>query len=206
MVKNVKRLMLSIFYIALSTVMMAQNAEDVLQRVIDTYNNSKGISADYSITYDMTTDHGLIVMSGEKFRILSNDLMCWYDGSTQWAYSSMTEEVNITKPTPEELQLSNPYAALLGFKDNSYVSIVVTPQDDYMLSLIPQSGDSDVKLIQLFVGIKSYQIGRAVFVMADNSQYVVDVENYAVGKKFPDNIFKYDSKYVPEGTQVIDLR
>lgn len=185
---------------------IAQGANDVLQDVIDTYNKSKGISADYLMTYDKTTDRGTIAMEGDRFRILSDDLMCWYDGTTQWAYSSMTGEVNITEPTREELQLSNPYAALVAFKNSSNVSMVKTPGGAYMLSLIPQLQDSDVRLIQLFVGIASKQIEKAVFVMADNSQYTVVVKNYATGKKFPGSTFKYDAGAVPAGTQVVDLR
>lgn len=201
------KIALILLYIALAPItLLAQTASEVLQQVIDSYNSSKGISADYTMTYDRNTDHGTIAMEGDKFRILSTDLMCWYDGTTQWAYSSMTEEVNITEPTQEELQMSNPYAALVAFESSSNVSMVPTQQGTYMLSLIPQASNSDVKLIQLFVGKQSYQIEKAVFVMADNSQYTVVVENYATGKKFNKNTFKYDPKQVPTGTQVVDLR
>ena len=118
----------------------------------------------------------------------------------------MTEEVNITIPAQEELQLSNPYVALVAFKNSSNVSMVKTPHGAYMLSLIPQSAGSDVKLIQLFVGTSSMQIEKAVFVMTDNSQYTVTVKNYTTGKKFPGNTFKFDPGLVPAGTQVVDLR
>lgn len=201
------KIYLTLLYIVLAnTAALAQTAGEVLQQVIDTYNDSKGITADYTMTYDRNTDHGTIAMEGNKFRILSTDLKCWYDGKTQWAYSSMTEEVNITEPTQEELQMSNPYAAIVAFKNSSDVSMVTTQQGNYMLSLIPQTADSDVRLIQLFVGTTSYQIEKAVFVMADNSQYTVVVENYTTGKKFDKNTFKYDPKQVPTGAQVVDLR
>lgn len=201
------KIYLTLLYIVLANAAaLAQTAGEVLQQVIDTYNDSKGITADYTMTYDRNTDHGTIAMEGDKFRILSTDLKCWYDGKTQWAYSSMTEEVNITEPTQEELQMSNPYAAIVAFKNSSDVSMVTTQQGNYMLSLIPQTADSDVRLIQLFVGTTSYQIEKAVFVMADNSQYTVVVENYTTGKKFDKNTFKYDPKQVPAGAQVVDLR
>ncbi len=201
------KIYLTLLYIVLANAAaLAQTAGEVLQQVIDTYNDSKGITADYTMTYDRNTDHGTIAMEGDKFRILSTDLKCWYDGKTQWAYSSMTEEVNITEPTQEELQMSNPYAAIVAFKNSSDVSMVTTQQGNYMLSLIPQTADSDVRLIQLFVGTTSYQIEKAVFVMADNSQYTVVVENYTTGKKFDKNTFKYDPKQVPTGAQVVDLR
>ena len=121
------KIALILLYIALAPItLLAQTASEVLQQVIDTYNSSKGISADYTMTYDRNTDHGTIAMEGDKFRILSTDLMCWYDGTTQWAYSSMTEEVNITEPTQEELQMSNPYAALVAFESSSNVSMLPT--------------------------------------------------------------------------------
>ena len=183
----------------------AQDANDILNRVIKAYDESRGIKASYSMAYDKTTDYGSIDMEGEKFRILSDDLKCWFDGKTQWAYSTMTDEVNITEPTLEELQMSNPYIALKAFRDNSQNSIVITQNGNYMLSLIPED-EGDIKLIQLFVDRNKFQIIKAVFSMADNSLYTVTVNNYVTGKKFSSNIFKYDSKYVPKGVQIVDLR
>lgn len=183
----------------------AQDANGILNRVIEAYDNSKGIEASYSMTYDKTTDYGSIDMEGEKFRILSEDLKCWFDGKTQWAYSTMTDEVNVTEPTVDELQMSNPYIALKVFKDNSQNSVVITQDGSYLLSLIPVE-EGDIKLIQLFIDKNKYQITKAVFSMVDNSMYTITVNNYVTGKKFSSKIFKYDSKYVPKGTQIVDLR
>ena len=183
----------------------AQDAIGILNRVIEAYDNSKGIEASYSMTYDKTTDYGSIDMEGEKFRILSEDLKCWFDGKTQWAYSTMTDEVNVTEPTVDELQMSNPYIALKAFKDNSQNSVVITQDGSYLLSLIPVE-EGDIKLIQLFIDKNKYQITKAVFSMVDNSMYTITVNNYVTGKKFTSKIFKYDSKYVPKGTQIVDLR
>lgn len=183
----------------------AQDANGILNRVIEAYDNSKGIEASYSMTYDKTTDYGSIDMEGEKFRILSEDLKCWFDGKTQWAYSTMTDEVNVTEPTVDELQMSNPYIALKTFKDNSQNSVVITQDGSYLLSLIPVE-EGDIKLIQLFIDKNKYQITKAVFSMVDNSMYTITVNNYVTGKKFSSKIFKYDSKYVPKGTQIVDLR
>lgn len=183
----------------------AQDAIGILNRVIEAYDNSKGIEASYSMTYDKTTDYGSIDMEGEKFRILSEDLKCWFDGKTQWAYSTMTDEVNVTEPTVDELQMSNPYIALKAFKDNSQNSVVITQDGSYLLSLIPVE-EGDIKLIQLFIDKNKYQITKAVFSMVDNSMYTITVNNYVTGKKFSSKIFKYDSKYVPKGTQIVDLR
>lgn len=183
----------------------AQDANGILNRVIEAYDNSKGIEASYSMTYDKTTDYGSIDMEGEKFRILSEDLKCWFDGKTQWAYSTMTDEVNVTEPTVDELQMSNPYIALKAFKDNSQNSVVITQDGSYLLSLIPVE-EGDIKLIQLFIDKNKYQITKAVFSMVDNSMYTITVNNYVTGKKFSSKIFKYDSKYVHKGTQIVDLR
>ena len=161
----------------------AQDAIGILNRVIEAYDNSKGIEASYSMTYDKTTDYGSIDMEGEKFRILSEDLKCWFDGKTQWAYSTMTDEVNVTEPTVDELQMSNPYIALKAFKDNSQNSVVITQDGSYLLSLIPVE-EGDIKLIQLFIDKNKYQITKAVFSMVDNSMYTITVNNFVTVKKF----------------------
>ena len=49
------------------------------------------------------------VIQGDMFTISSPGLRSWYDGKTQWTYSSQIGEVNIITPTPEEVSQINPW-------------------------------------------------------------------------------------------------
>ena len=60
---------------------------------------------------------GEIILKGEKFHLNSNGIQSWYDGKTQWSYSEDTQEVNISTPTPEEIQSINPYSLMQTYKN-----------------------------------------------------------------------------------------
>lgn len=51
-------------------------------------------------------------LEGDKFTFRGDGVTTWFDGHTQWSYLSSADEVNVSEPTPEELQSINPYALL----------------------------------------------------------------------------------------------
>ena len=75
----------------------------ILDRAAAAFNGSKSIKATFSTDIDGSTTTGTITIQGDKFHISSKEYSTWYDGKTQWSYSSASNEVNITEPTPEEL-------------------------------------------------------------------------------------------------------
>ena len=61
----------------------AQSAAQVVNKVLEGYNRSHGISATFNVANSQGTSTGTIDMMGQKYRILSNDMNCWFDGKTQ---------------------------------------------------------------------------------------------------------------------------
>ena len=184
----------------------AQNAGDVLNKTIAAYNNAKGISANYVVTSSQGSNSGKIDMKGNKFRITSPDLMCWYDGTTQWAYSTSTGEVNVTEPTAEEMQMSNPYAALASMKTSCRVYKAFTQVPGfYTLKMVPKQKSSDIKQILLYVINGSYRISKAYFEMKDGNTFTTKISDYKV-VTLSESTFTFDKSAVPAGTAVVDLR
>lgn len=184
----------------------AQNAGDVLNKTIAAYNNAKGISANYVVTSSQGSNSGKIEMKGNMFRITSPDLMCWYDGTTQWAYSSSTGEVNVTEPTAEEMQMSNPYAALASMKTSCRVYKAFTQVPGfYTLKMVPKLKSSDIKQILLYVINGSYRISKAYFEMKDGNTFTTKISDYKV-VTLSESTFVFDKSAVPAGTAVVDLR
>ena len=60
-----------------------------------------------SITFGGTQE-GTLLLKGNKFHLNTGDVETWFDGKTQWSYLRQNEEVNVSTPTPEELQSINP--------------------------------------------------------------------------------------------------
>ena len=107
------------FIIAMAAIdAVAQTPTAILDKCVAATNAAGGLTADYSITSSEGTSHGTIAMQGNKFRIISPEAKCWYDGKIQWSWSPVTAEVNITSPTADELQLTNPISAVQHFKSS----------------------------------------------------------------------------------------
>ena len=56
------------------------------------------------------------MLKGNRFYLNSGGIQSWFDGTTQWSYLESSEEVNVSNPTPDELQTINPYALLSIYK------------------------------------------------------------------------------------------
>ena len=145
-------------------------------------------------------------MSGMKFRILSKDYICWYDGNVQWLYTTMTDEVNVLEPSKEELELNNPYLAVMRYNTYFIPSLHSQTATDYLVRLKSRNQYVDVTSILLTIDKTSYQIKKAVATMIDDSTQTVEFTNYKFNEDISGTIFNFDSKLVPQGTQVIDLR
>ena len=88
-----------------------KKAEEVLDKTLTELSGANGIRAEFG-----GTENGFLLLKGEKFYLNNGNIQSWYDGKTQWSYVDDTEEVNISHPTPEELQSINPYFILMLYK------------------------------------------------------------------------------------------
>jgi len=59
---------------------------------------------------------GTIQMKGDKFTLVTPEALTWFNGTTQWTYVERNDEVNVTNPTGEELQFTNPALLLNSYK------------------------------------------------------------------------------------------
>ncbi|UKI44547.1 MAG: hypothetical protein L6U16_03075 [Porphyromonadaceae bacterium] len=105
-----------------------------------------------SANYRAGSSHGTIVMKGNQFRILANNIKSWYDGKTQWTYSTATDEVNVTTPTAQQLVMIHPLAAAQSLK-SGYKMSAKKSGAGYVLTLKPKA-KSKVVSVTLYVSKK----------------------------------------------------
>lgn len=86
-------------------------AESILNKMAENYQKAGGISLSFG-----GTQSGTLLLKGNKFYLESGGIQTWFDGKTQWSYVEQNEEVNVSTPTPEELQSVNPYALVTTYK------------------------------------------------------------------------------------------
>lgn len=197
-----------LFIAAVVSMQAAGNADAIINQVVKTYRAANGISVNYIITTDQGQTSGNIAMRGEKFRMLSADLKCWYNGTLQWSYTPVTEEVNITQPTAEELQMVNPYSIISSFRQSFSTQLLKSATaSNHEVQMLPKNGKStDIKSVRLTINRTTSLPVKIIFELKDRSSVIVTLSNYKTQQNFPDNTFVFNKAMVPAGTPVVDLR
>jgi len=184
----------------------AQSPAAMLDKCVAAINQAGGVTASYTITASNGTSSGTIAMQGTKFRVLSPEAKCWYDGKTQWAWSPATGEVNVTNPTAEELQMTNPMAAAQSFKQNwNLKKAKARTPNTYVIKLTPKKKDN-IKQLWLYFDTTTSLLRTARFDMQDGSVYKIQIKGYKTRQQLTATTFSYDKSQVPAGTTVVDLR
>lgn len=193
----------------------AQNATDILDKAAAVYNHSNGISATFAIRTHFeqqnTTEsfEGQIIMKGDKFTLTTPDLVTWYDGTTQWTYMTRTEEVNISTPSGDDLQFTNPSILLNSYKKGFTAvykgeSTAANGKTAYDIELTPKKkGDiTQVELrIEKYSGLPA---GIAVKMKNGISNSIV-ISDIKTGTNQPDGFFTFNEADYPDA-EIIDLR
>lgn len=195
------------FVLILMFVALLANAQTPKQMLDKAVSALKGtVSANYSVKTPQGTMSGNIIISGNKFRMLSKDVKCWYDGKSQWTYSTATDEVNITTPTAAELSMTNPMAAAQAFKTqfNMWKATGQIP-NHYAIMLKPKS-KSDISQVYLYISEGTNLLHNAHFKMNDGTSFTITLTNYKTNAAASASTFTYDASLVPAGTSVVDLR
>lgn len=201
-----KKYIITLFALIISTsVCNAQSVTEIMNKVLEKFNTSKTMSADFAIVSPDFNVNGTIVMNGKKFRIQSKDYICWYDGVTQWVYTTVTNEVNILEPSKEELESNNPYLAIMRYNTKYKPSLVSQTDNSYVVKLTSRNPYVDMSNICLTITKNTYKIVKAVITMIDETTQTVSFSDYKA-ENLPTSVFVFDNKMVPQGTPLIDLR
>jgi outer membrane lipoprotein-sorting protein len=198
-----KKLFFTLLTLLLPYCLSAQTdkAKAVLDKVISTFTEEGGIQIDFE-----GTEKGTIVMKGEKFYLHSGQIQSWYDGKTQWSYVADTEEVNISHPTPEELQGINPYFILVNYQENfesSYKGMKTHEGKQVQEIVLAPKGNAHEQ-ITLWISKTSHPI----YIKVENNGRPVSeihVKNVRKQKEINDHVFRFNKSLYPNA-EIIDLR
>lgn len=177
-------------------------AAKVLDKVLANMSESSGIQIHFK-----GTENGVLLLKGERFHFNNGNIYSWYDGKTQWSYVTDTEEVNISNPTPEELQAINPYLILMRYKtDYNYTyqgNQTRNGLKGHEIILMPkQSGNQEV--IRVFVSTTNQPLGMKI---ERNGKAIseIHVTAYQTDQNFTEETFRFNKAQYPHA-EVIDLR
>lgn len=177
-------------------------AESILNKMAATYRQAGGISLTFG-----GTQRGKLLLKGDKFYLESGGIQTWFDGKTQWSYVSQNEEVNVSTPTPEELQSINPYALLTSYKKSfnyRYMGEKTRQGKRGQEILLTPKASQDVKSITLNVKENGSPVYIAIQ-LPNGDKQEFQVSSYQTGVNLPDATFRFNKQKYPKA-EIIDLR
>lgn len=193
----------------------AQEAQAILDQAAQAYEQSNGIKANFAIHSVVPQQNisesfeGVINMKGDKFKLETPDMITWYNGETQWVYLMRNEEVNVSIPSGDELQLTNPAVLLRQYKKGfavQYKGTSTTRQakSAYDITLTPKK-KSDIQQVDLQIEKVSH-IPAAITITDKNGATVsIHISKWETGKNQADSFFSFNESDYPDA-EVIDLR
>ena len=124
MIKRLLFLFVSIVLLTPFGCVQAQSARTILDRTAARMTKSGDVKAQFKATqFSGSTPQGeskgTLILSGRKFKMSTDELTSWYDGTTEWTMMTGSDEVNVTTPTEEEQASINP-ATLVGIYKKGY--------------------------------------------------------------------------------------
>lgn len=185
----------------------ATEADNLLDNMVEWTSARKTVEVDYTIQSGDASAKGTIVIDGKRFRVRSEILDAWYDGTNQWSYSPQTKEVSITTPSEEELQQINPFSIIAAFRRNYNASYKQTDANTKhrVVELTPKDKGSDITKVEISVPVGYLYPARIVVRISSGETLVINTSRIIRGKKFSDNDFVYDRGIYPDA-EIIDLR
>ena len=185
------------------------DAKDILDRTAENFRNAGGVKATFTVRTSDGTSNGTIRLKGEKFLLEAEGTTTWFDGRTQWSYIASSDEVNVSEPTPEELQSINPYAFLSlykhGYKEK--LAKMDNSQDSSLYKVVLTATDrkQDLQCIIFYIAKDSLRPVRVIMAQRGGETVVIIINSYQTGQSYPDSLFVFDKNAYPKA-EVIDLR
>ena len=198
-------LLFSFLLFGITRIEAAETASQILDRAATKVRQQKSIVASYTISADGHNQDGTLTLAGDRFTLSSPGLASWYDGKTQWTYSDQIGEVNVTEPTPEELQQVNPFAIVNSFKKIYAATLLKSPVNEKKIALKANSKHSDIRNVVLTLDSSTLYPKQIVLTMSNRRTVTIKLNSIRPGGNLPLSFFRFDSKKYP-GIQVIDLR
>ncbi len=206
-------LLMLVLIIPFSNICVAENAQEMLEKVKKKYDSIKDAELKFSqqVKFELSKREQnvrgtLLIKKQNKYRVETEGHLIVTDGSTVWSYSQQNKQVLIDKfkldegaLTPEKILSTGPkdyYASVLGTEK-------VGKTETQMLKLVPKDDDSMVQTMTLWVDESTWLIMKVEIVDVNGKQTVYTVNTIKVNIGIPDSRFTYQ---IPSGVEAVDLR
>lgn len=194
----------------LSVTAYAQNSRQILDNTAKRLNGKTLQATFKASTFTNKSQNGSangqIYVKNNKFHIITQPLITWFDGKTLWQYVKSSGEVNVSNPTTAELQKMNPYVFINLYKKGYNLRSKTTTlrgKSCYEVTLTAQNKNAAIPMMIITID-KNYS--PLCIRIKNGKQWTrLSIYNLKTGIRMNDSQFKFNSADYPEA-QIIDLR
>ena len=209
MMKKLLLLLIAPFIIAGA---MAQSAKKIMDDTADAFRKSSGTIVSFTATqqsarHAVAPITGVITLRNNSFALDSDALKAWFDGTTLWTSLNNSGEVNVSNPTPEEIQAINPMYFISLYEQGYELSnktIKHKGRTAHEVSMKAKSKDASVQEMVVIID-KSLSTPMQIKVRKGVVWMIIDVNSYRANQNTPATAFVFNEKAYPN-YEVIDLR
>lgn len=220
MERKVMRRVLSIgFFILYALTVSAQTdakAKAILAEVSKKYRSYDVIKADFVFTLNNPqakinqTETGTLYSKSKsnKYKIILKSQELVSDGKSQWTYSKLDKEVQLSDVDHSSGALNPAQIFTIyekGFKYFYGGDVKVSNRIQHVIDLTPLDGKASYFKVRLNIDKVNRQIKKAVVFDKNGSKYTYAINSFAPNIKVADSFFTFDVKKYP-GVELVDLR
>ena len=184
----------------------ADNAAAILDATAKKIRTSKPIKVNYTLSgSNQAAGSGTLILSGENFVMTSPRMSVWYDGKNQWTYSAADNEVNLTEPTPSELQQVNPFIIINSFRQTYSAKTLSSTKTAIKIQLTAKNQKADIRTATVTINPSTKLPTEIRLTLASGQSAIIIISQAAVGGTLPAETFRFPKAKYPKA-EIIDLR
>ncbi len=194
------------------SVVYAQDAEAILERLEAKYQATEALRADFRQTTTSpfsnrsTTFRGTLLLQGDRYRVETDRQTLVTNGTTTWIYTPAEGQVIVSENVENETAFV-PSDFFYQYQDRFTVSSSRVVEQDgstyHVLRMRPKEDQSFYRSITLWVRDRDALITRLEVVDANDTQMVFDLQDVEFAPSISVDAFTFSP---PQGAEVIDLR
>ena len=181
----------------------SKEARKILDKAAAAVSNKGGAYAKFTISNAKTgSPNGTIYIKGNMFKAVTPEATVWFNGKTQWAYMSQTEEVNITTPSRDQQTAMNPYNFINIYKQG-YNLTKENKGGNYNIRLVATDKKADIQEMYISINQKTF-VPTSVRMRQGGEWTTINISNFKQ-TNLAASTFVFNKSAYPNA-EVVDLR
>lgn len=188
---------------------------NILKKVHQKYGAYSSMQMDIKLTVksgkNSDTQTSKLSVKGDKFRMTSKAQDMASDGKILWNHQKASKECYISNPEEEEMGMFGSPDKMLKMYEKDFISaLIATVKENgrtvYKIEFKPKSKNSDFTKVRLTVDKATSRVNRIKMFDRSNTHYTIEMSNFKTNAAINSSKFVINTKTLPKGTEVIDMR